>query len=65
VDNAQSKSEAISQKVIGDIAKLRRAMSTAMAGLGVMLEPMTPEMLIKEVGRLLGVVRELGLTTAR
>jgi hypothetical protein len=61
----QHKSEAISQKVIGDIAKLGRAMSTAMAGLGVMLGPMTPEMLIEEVGRLPGVVRELELTTAQ
>jgi hypothetical protein len=61
----QHKLEAISQKVIGDIAKLERAMSTAMAGLGVMLGPMTPETLIEEVGRLPGVVRELELTTAR
>jgi hypothetical protein len=63
--DAQRKSEAISQKVIGDIAKLGRVMSTAMVGLGVMLEPMTPETLIEEVGCLLGVVRELELTTAR
>jgi hypothetical protein len=46
--DAQLKSEAASQKVIGDIAKLGRAMSTAVAGLGVTLGPMTPEMLIKE-----------------
>jgi hypothetical protein len=36
-----------------------------MAGLGVSLGPMTPEMLIEEVGRLRGVVRELELSTAR
>jgi hypothetical protein len=36
-----------------------------MAGLGVTLGPMTPEILIEEVGHLLGVVRELELTTAR
>jgi hypothetical protein len=62
--DAQRKSEAVSQKAIGDIAKLGRAMSTAMAGLGVPLGPMTPETLIEEVGRLPGVVRELELTTA-
>jgi hypothetical protein len=63
--DAQRKSEAISQKVIGDIAKLGRAMSTAMVGLGVTLGPTTPKTLIEEVGRLHGVVRELELTTAR
>jgi hypothetical protein len=40
-------------------------MSSAMAGLGVLLGPMTPEMLIEEVGRLPGVVRELELSTAQ
>jgi hypothetical protein len=63
--DAECKSEAISQKVIGDIAKLGRAMSTTMDGLGVTLGPMTPEALIEEVGRHPGVVRELELTTAR
>jgi hypothetical protein len=63
--DAQRKSEAIRQKVLKDIAKLRRAMSTAMAGLGVSLGPVTPETLIEEVGRLPGMVRELELTTAR
>jgi hypothetical protein len=63
--DAQRKSKAISQKVIGDIAKLGRAMSTAMVGLGVTLGPMTPETLIEEVERLPGVVRELELTKAR
>jgi hypothetical protein len=53
--DAQRKSEAISQKVIGDITKLGRAMSTAMAGLDMMLMPMAPETLIEEVGRLPGV----------
>jgi hypothetical protein len=36
-----------------------------MVGLGVPLGPMTPEMLIEEVGHLLGVVGELELSTAR
>jgi hypothetical protein len=63
--DAQRKSEAISQKAIGDIAKLGRAMSLTMAGLGVSLRPMTPETLIEEVGSLPGVVRELELSTAR
>jgi hypothetical protein len=62
--DAQRKSEAISEKVIGDIAKLRRAMNSAMAGLGVSLGPRTPETLIEEVVRLPGVVRELELSTA-
>jgi hypothetical protein len=63
--DAQRKSEAIGQKVIEDIAKLGWVMSTAMAGLGVSLGPVMPEMLIEEVGRLLCVVQELELTTAR
>jgi hypothetical protein len=52
--DAQRKLEAIIQKVIEDIAKLRRAMSPAMAGLGVSLGPVTPETLIEEVKRLPG-----------
>jgi hypothetical protein len=56
--------EAISEKAIGDIAKFGRAISAAMAKLGVPLGPRTPEMLIEEVGRLPGVVRELELSTA-
>jgi hypothetical protein len=61
---AQRKSEAISQKAIGDIAKLGRVMSSAMAGLGVSLGLMMPDTLIEEVGCLPGVVRELELSTA-
>jgi GAF domain-containing protein len=63
--DTQRKLDAISQKVIGDIAKLGRAMSTAMAGLGMTLGLMTPETLIEEVERLPGVVRELEVMTAR
>jgi hypothetical protein len=63
--DTQRKSEAISQKAIGDITKLGRVMSSAMAGLGVSLGPMTPETLIEEVGCLPGMVRELELSTAR
>jgi hypothetical protein len=40
-------------------------MCSAIAGLGLSLGPMTPEMLIEEVGRLPGVVRKLDLSTAR
>jgi hypothetical protein len=61
--DAQCKSEAIRQKVVEDIAKLGRAMRMAMAGLGMSLRPMTPEMLTEEVRRLPGVVRELELAT--
>jgi hypothetical protein len=63
--DARRKSDAISEKAIRDIAKLGRAMSSAMAGLGVSLGPRTPETLIEEVGRLPGVVRELELSMAR
>jgi hypothetical protein len=54
--DARCKLEAISEKAIGDISKLRRAMSSAMVGLGVSLGPRMPKMLIEEVGRLPGVV---------
>jgi hypothetical protein len=57
VHDARCKSEAISEKAIGDIAKLGRAMSLAMAALGESLGPRMPETLIEEVGRLPGVVR--------
>jgi hypothetical protein len=62
---AQRKSEAISEKVIGDITKLGRAMSSAMAGLGMSVGPRTPKTLIEEVTRLPSVVQELELSTAR
>jgi hypothetical protein len=63
--DAQRKSEATRQKTIEDLAKLGRATSTAMVGLGVSLGPLMPETLVEEVGRLPGVVRELELTTTR
>jgi hypothetical protein len=53
---ARRKSEAITEKAIEDIAKLGRAMSSAIAALGVSLGLRTPETLIEEVGRLPGVV---------
>jgi hypothetical protein len=62
---ARRKAEAIAEKAIGDIAKLGRAMSSAMAALDVSLGPRTPKMLIEEVGCLPGMVRELELSTAR
>jgi hypothetical protein len=62
--DARRKSEAISENAIRDIANLGRVMSSAMAMLGVSLRPRTPDMLIEEVGRLPGVVRELELWTA-
>jgi hypothetical protein len=36
-----------------------------MAGLSVSLGPVTPEMLVEEVGCLLGAIRELKLATAQ
>jgi hypothetical protein len=53
---ARRKSEAIAEKAIGDIAKLGRAMSSAMAALGVSLGTRTLETLIDEVGLLPSVV---------
>jgi hypothetical protein len=39
---ARCKSKTIAEKAIGDIAKLGRAMRSAMAALGVSLGPWTP-----------------------
>jgi hypothetical protein len=50
---------------IEDLAKLGRAIGTVMAGLGVLLMLVFPDTLIKEVGRLPGVIWELELLTAR
>jgi hypothetical protein len=63
--DALCKSEAISEKAIGDVAKLGRTLSSAMVALGMSFGPRTPEMLIEEVGHLPGVVHELELSTAR
>jgi hypothetical protein len=62
---APRKSKAIAKKAIGDVAKLRRSLSSAMVVLGVLFGLRTPETLIKEVGHLPGVVRELELSMAR
>jgi hypothetical protein len=63
--DVQHESEAARQKNAEDMAKLGRAISTAMAGLSMSLGPVSPEMLVEEVGRLPDVVRELELATAR
>jgi DNA repair exonuclease SbcCD ATPase subunit len=63
--NALRKSEAISGKAIGDLAKLGRTLSSTMVAFGVSFGPWTPETLIEEVGRLPSVVWELELSTAR
>jgi hypothetical protein len=62
--DARRKAEVISEKAIGDIAKLGRVLSSATAAFGFSLGPRTPETLIEEVGRLPGVVQELELSTA-
>jgi chromosome segregation ATPase len=62
---ARRKSEAIAEKAIGDVTKLGRSLSSAMVAFGMSLGPRTPEVLIEEVGRLPGMVRELELSTAR
>jgi hypothetical protein len=56
--------EAISEKAIRDVAKLGRVLSSVMVALGVSFGSRTPEMLIEEVGRLPGMVRELELSMA-
>jgi hypothetical protein len=54
--DAQRQSEAARQKTIEDLAKHGRAISTAMAGLGVSTGPVTPETLVEEVGCLPGAI---------
>jgi hypothetical protein len=62
--DAQRKLEATRQKIIEDLAKLGREINTSMAEIGMSLGPVMPEMLVEEVGRLPGVVREFELATA-
>jgi hypothetical protein len=50
---------------IEDLTKLGKAISTVMVGLGVSLGPVLPDMLVEEVRRLPGVIRELELSMAR
>jgi hypothetical protein len=57
--------EAARQKTIEDLAKIGRAISKAMAGLGVSLRLVTPKTLVEEVGRLPGAVRELEFATTQ
>jgi hypothetical protein len=63
--DAHRKSEATRQKIIEDLAKLGREISTSMAEIGMSLGPVMPEMLVEEVWRLPGVVPEFELATAR
>jgi hypothetical protein len=63
--NARRESEEDRKVTIKDLAKLGRAISTVMAGLGVSLGPVLPHTLVEEGGRLPGVIRELELSTAR
>jgi hypothetical protein len=63
--NAQHESEAACQRNIEDLAKLRRAISTVMAGLGLSLGPVMPETLVEEVGHFPKVVWELVLVMTR
>jgi hypothetical protein len=50
---------------IEELAKLSRAIGTVMAGHGVSLGLVLANTLVKEVRRLLGVIRELELSTAQ
>jgi hypothetical protein len=63
--DAQRQSEAVHQKTIEDLANLGRVINMDMAGLGVSLGAVTPEMLVEEVGRLPSTGRELELAMAR
>jgi hypothetical protein len=60
--NARRESEEARKANI--LARLRRAISTVMAALGVPLGPVLPETLVAEVGCLPDVVQELELSTA-
>jgi hypothetical protein len=63
--NTQRESEEARRVNIEDLAKLRRAISTVMTGLGMSLGPVLPDTLVEQVGRLPNVFRELELSTAR
>jgi hypothetical protein len=63
--NARCEAEEDRKANIEDLDKLRRVVSTVMAGLGVLLGTVLPKTLVAEVGCLPGVVRELELSTAR
>jgi hypothetical protein len=63
--DAQRELETARQKNIKDLAKLGRAISTVMAGLGVSLGPGTLETLVEEVGRLPDVVQKRELVTTQ
>jgi hypothetical protein len=61
---ARRESEEARKANIEDLAKLARAVGAVMTGRGIPFEPMLPDRLVKEVGHLPGVIRELELTTA-
>jgi hypothetical protein len=54
--NAQRESKEVHKANIEDLDKLGRAVGMVMVGLGVLLGPMLPKMLLTEVGRLPDVV---------
>jgi hypothetical protein len=62
--NARRESEEARKVNIEDLTKLARAIGMVMTELGVSLGLLLPDTLIKEVGRLPGVIRELELSTA-
>jgi hypothetical protein len=63
--NTQRESEEARRVNIEDLAKLGRAISTVMTGLGMSLGPVLPDALVEQVGHLPNVFRELELSTAR
>jgi hypothetical protein len=63
--NARRESEEARRVNIEDLAKLGRAISMVVAGLGVSLGLVLPDTLVEEVGCLSDVIRELELSTAR
>jgi hypothetical protein len=63
--NTQRESEEARRVNIEDLAKLGRAISTVMTGLGMSLGPVLPDTLVEQVGCLPNVFRELELSTAR
>jgi hypothetical protein len=63
--NTQHESEEARKVNIEDLAKLGRAISMVMAGLGMSPKSVLPETLVEEVGRLTDVIRKLEWSTAR
>jgi hypothetical protein len=63
--NARRESEEAHKANIEDLSKLARAIDVVMTGLSVSLGPVLPDRLVEEVWCLMGVIREIELSTAQ